>query len=395
MKKENYNSTIYASCMGYVIQAIVNNFAPLLFVTFNRIYGISLDKIAILISFNFGIQLLVDLLSSKFLPKIGYRKAVIAADIFAFLGLVGLATLPEALPNPYMGLICSICFYAVGGGVLEVVVSPLVEACPTNKKSATMSLLHSFYCWGHVAVVLLSTAFFAIFGIENWKVLSLLWAVVPVINGVWFLFVPIRTLEEEGGGSTIKSLVTSKAFWVMMLLMVCSGACEQGISQWASAFAEDGLKVSKTFGDLMGSCAFALLMGISRLIYAKGSGKIKLEKFMLLSGGLCLISYLIVAISPVAIINLLGCVICGFSVGIMWPGSYSIASKKIPNGGTTMFALLALAGDLGCTSGPAVLGYFSEAFGSFKVGALFTAVFPLLMIIGLILCKKTKNGERA
>ena len=391
MRKENFKSTIYASCMGYVIQAIVNNFAPLLFITFKNTFNISLDKIAILVSFNFGVQLLVDLFSSKFLPIIGYRKAVIAADIFSFLGLTGLAILPDIFSNPYIGLICAVFLYAIGGGILEVVISPLVEACPTDKKSATMSLLHSFYCWGHVAVVVLSTVFFAVFGVENWRIMALLWAIVPVINGVWFMFVPIRTLEEEGGGSSIKELVTSKIFWVMMLLMVCSGASEQGVSQWASAFAEEGLNVSKSIGDLAGPCTFAVLMGLSRLLYARANGMIKLEKFMMISGILCVLSYLTISFSPFAPLNLFGCAICGFSVGIMWPGSYSIASKKIKGGGTPMFALLALAGDLGCSSGPAVVGFISEMFNNnLKLGILAAAIFPTLLIIGLLLTKKNK-----
>jgi len=394
MKKKNYVNTISACSMGYVIQAIVNNFAPLLFVTFKNTFNISLDKIALLISFNFGIQLLVDLISSRFVPKIGYRVSVILADVFALLGLISLSFFPYMFSDAYIGIIISVFLYAIGGGLLEVVVSPIVEACPTNKKSATMSLLHSFYCWGHVAVVLLSTLFFSVFGIENWRIMALIWAIFPLINGIWFLFVPIKTLDEVNGKGSVIELFKSGIFWVMILIMVCSGASELGLSQWASAFAEEGLNVSKTVGDLTGPCAFAILMGISRLLYAGISHKIKLEKFMMFSTVLCVISYLTVALSPYPALNLIACAICGFSVGIMWPGTYSIASSKIKNGGTAMFAFLALAGDLGCSSGPALIGFISDAFNNnLKIGILTGTVFPILLIVGLLLSKMAKKDN--
>lgn len=394
MKKQNFKSTIYASCMGYIIQAVVNNFAPLLFITFKNTFNISLEKIALIVSFNFGVQLIVDLLSSKFISKIGYRNAVIIADIFSFLGIFGLAFLPFVFSDKYIGLLISVLLYAIGGGILEVVVSPIVEACPTEKKSAVMSMLHSFYCWGHVAVVILSTMFFTAFGIENWRILALIWSVLPLINGIWFMFVPIKTLEEENTGCGIKKILTSKTFWIMMLLMICSGASEQGISQWASAFAEEGLKVSKTAGDLAGPCAFAALMGISRLSYAGVSSKIKLESFMMISGILCVISYLTASLSDFAPLNLLGCAVCGFSVGIMWPGTLSIAAEKLKNGGTAMFALLALGGDLGCSSGPAVVGFISEIFNNnLKIGILAASVFPIALIIGLLYLRNHKKAQ--
>ncbi len=393
-KTFNYNHTIYASFIGYVVQAVINNFAPLLFLTFQSTYGISLDKITLLVTFNFGIQLLVDLASVKFVDKIGYKVSIVAAHIFAALGLAGLAVLPQ-LMNPFIGLLLSVAIYAVGGGLLEVLVSPIVEACPTQRKEAAMSLLHSFYCWGHVGVVLISTACFAIFGIENWRYMALFWAVIPVLNAIFYSQVPIASLVQEGEkGMTLGQLVHSRLFWIMMLLMLCAGACEQGISQWASAFAELGLGVSKTVGDLAGPLLFAVLMGTSRAVYGKYSDKMPLERFMALCGGLCLISYLTASLSSSPVLGLAGCALCGLSAGIMWPGTFSMAAAGIRGGGTAMFALLALAGDLGCSGGPTFVGFVSEAFGeNLKKGILAGAVFPILLLLGLFLYKRFGSGK--
>lgn len=398
MKKTlSYNHTIYASFIGYIVQAVINNFVPLLFLTFQSTYGISLDKITMLVTFNFGIQLLVDLASVKFVDKIGYRTSILIAHICAAVGLVGLTVLPEVMPNPFMGLLISVAVYAVGGGLLEVLVSPIVESCPTKRKEAVMSLLHSFYCWGHVGVVLLSTVFFSVFGIENWKYLAYFWALIPLLNAVYYSKVPFASLIEDGEkGMTLKELFRTKLFWIMMLLMMCAGACEQGISQWASAFAEMGLGVSKTVGDLAGPMLFAILMGSSRAIYGKYSDKIKLEKFMAICGVLCLGSYLLASLSKSPVLGLMGCALCGLSVGILWPGTFSMAAAGIRTGGTAMFALLALAGDLGCSGGPTFVGLVSEACGEdLKKGILAGAIFPILLLIGLFFNKKNKASCEA
>ena len=398
MKKTlNYNHTIYASFIGYIVQAVINNFVPLLFLTFQSTYGISLDKITMLVTFNFGIQLLVDLVSVKFVDRIGYKTSILIAHIFAAIGLAGLTILPEIMPDPFVGLLLSVAIYAIGGGLLEVLVSPIVEACPTKRKEAAMSLLHSFYCWGHVGVVLLSTAYFTVFGIENWKYLALIWALIPLLNAVYYSRVPFASLMDEGEkGMTLKELVRTGLFWIMMLLMVCEGACEQSISQWASAFAELGLGVSKTVGDLAGPLLFAMLMGSSRAIYGKYSEKIKLEKFMAICGVLCLGSYLLASLSKSPVLGLMGCALCGLSVGILWPGTFSMAAAGIRGGGTAMFALLALAGDLGCSGGPTFVGLVSETCGeNLKKGILAGAIFPVLLLIGLFLNKKNKASFEA
>lgn len=393
--KTNYKSTVYACFVGYIVQAIVNNFIPLLFLTFQDSYGIPLSKITFLVTFNFLFQLAVDLISAVVIDKIGYRVAVVAAHVFATGGLVSLAILPDVMPDPFTGLMISVVIYALGGGLLEVLISPMVEACPTDNKEAAMSLLHSFYCWGHVGVVLLSTLFFATIGIEHWKVLAVLWALIPLINGIVFLKVPIaKLLSEDEKGLSIKELVSGKAFWIFILLMFCAGSCEQAVSQWASAFAEKGLQISKALGDLAGPMLFAVLMGASRVLYSKIGEKLNLQKAMVFCGLLCMGSYLLIALSPVPILGLIGCGICGFSVGLLWPGTFSLAAVGIPKGGTAMFALLALAGDLGCSMGPTLVGRVSALAGDdLRKGILVAVVLPVLLLVALAMNKKAETRE--
>ncbi|MCD7919144.1 MAG: MFS transporter [Clostridiales bacterium] len=376
--------TIRACFVGYIVQAIVNNFVPLLFLTFQSAYGIPLSSITLLITFNFTVQLMVDLLSPRFIDWVGYRAAIVLAHVMAAAGLIGLAVLPDLLPSPFAGLVVSVLVYAVGGGLLEVLVSPIVEACPTDNKESTMSLLHSFYCWGHVGVVLLSTVFFTLFGTERWKILALLWAVVPIVNCVIFTRVPIYSLLEEGEqGLSMKELLGKRTFWLALVLMICAGASEQAVSQWTSTFAESGLQVSKTLGDLCGPMFFAILMGTARALYGKYGARIDLIRTMKFSAGLCVVSYLVISLSPWPMLSLLGCGVCGFSVGILWPGTFSMTARLLPRGGTLPFALLALGGDIGCSAGPTVVGILSSlAGGDLRVGILAAVGFPVLMLLG-------------
>ncbi|MCI8286220.1 MAG: MFS transporter [Lachnospiraceae bacterium] len=393
--KNKYQKTIYACFIGYIVQAIVNNFVPLLFLTFQDTYGIPLSQITMLVTINFGLQLLVDLISVGFVDRIGYRASMIIAHLFAASGLILLAVLPELLGNPFAGILIAVILYAIGGGLLEVLVSPVVEACPSDHKEQTMSLLHSFYCWGHVAVVLVSTVFFKIFGIENWKVLACIWALIPLINTFLFARVPIASLIEEGEkGLSIKELVRMKIFWIFMLMMMCAGASEQSVSQWASTFAEKGLGVSKIVGDLAGPMAFAILMGSARVFYGKYGEKINLDRFMTGSSILCVISYLCISFIPNPVIGLIGCAVCGLSVGIMWPGTFSKAAASIRKGSTALFAMMALAGDLGCSGGPTVVGMVSSCFDEdLKKGILAAVFFPLFLIFGIWMCKKEKKAD--
>lgn len=385
-----YKETIFACFISYIIQAIVNNFAPLLFLTFSQTYAISLEKITALITINFFIQLVVDMASTAFVDRIGYRASMIVAHIAAAFGLIGMAVLPEIMPNPFVGLLLSVFLYACGGGLLEVLVSPIVEACPSDNKEKTMSLLHSFYCWGHVGVVLISTAFFAAFGIEKWKYLAVAWAILPILNTFIFAKVPMAELVAENETKLgFRGLFGEKIFWVFFVMMLCAGASEQAVSQWVSAFAEKGLGVSKTLGDLCGTMMFAAAMGASRAYYGKFGENIKIDNFMIISSALCVVSYLMIALFPSAVVSLLGCALCGLSVGIMWPGTYSRASATIPGGGTAMFAMLALAGDIGCTSGPTLVGYVSGISGdNLKLGIFCAVVFPIGILAALLATKR-------
>ncbi len=388
-----YDKTITACFVGYIVQAVVNNFAPLLFLFFQRSYHIPLSQITLLVTFNFGVQLLVDLLSVGFVDKIGYRASMILAHVLSAAGLILLTVLPEILPAPFVGILIAVMIYAVGGGLLEVLVSPVVEACPSDNKEKAMSMLHSFYCWGHAGVVLLSTLFFYIVGIENWKILAVIWALIPAGNAVAFMKVPIAPLMEEGErGFTLKELFRIKIFWVLLIMMVCAGASEQAVSQWASTFAEKGLGISKTAGDLAGPMAFAILMGSSRLFYGKYGDRIDLDRFMIGSSILCILSYLGISLFPMPELSLIACAVCGLSVGIMWPGAFSKASATLPKGGTAMFALLALGGDVGCSGGPTLVGMVSGALGdNLKMGVLAGIVFPVMLLLGVIVCGRVKR----
>lgn len=388
--KNQYNKTITACFVGYIVQAIVNNFVPLLFLTFQRMYGIPLSQITLLVTFNFGVQLLVDLLSVGFVDKIGYRASMVIAHVLAAAGLILLTVLPEIMGTPFAGILIAVMVYAIGGGLLEVIVSPVVEACPSGNKEKAMSMLHSFYCWGHVGVVLLSTLFFRLFGIENWKILAVIWAAIPICNAFVFTRVPIAPLMEEGEtGLKLGELFCIRIFWILLIMMICAGASEQAVSQWASTFAEKGLGISKTAGDLAGPMAFAILMGASRAFYGKYGDRIDLDRFMIYSSCLCILSYLGISLIPVPQISLIACAVCGLSVGIMWPGTFSKASAALPKGGTAMFALLALGGDLGCSGGPTLVGIVSSALGDdLKMGVLAGVIFPVLLLAGILLCRK-------
>lgn len=392
MRQLSYQHTIYASYLGYITQAVVNNLVPLLFLVFQDTFGIPLQKITLLITVNFAIQLVVDFASAKFVDQIGYRPCIIAAHVFAAAGLVGLSVFPYIFSDPFLGLLLSIFLYAIGGGLTEVLISPIVEACPTDNKASVMSLLHSFYCWGTVGVIALSTLFLAVFGKASWRILACLWAILPAVNAIYFARVPIAPLVQDGQSLSIKELFSMRIFWIFVLLMVASGASEQAMSQWASAFAERGLGVSKTVGDLAGPCMFSILMGCARVFYAKFSERIKLLNFIIGSCVLCIAAYLLASLSPSPVLALIGCGLCGLSVGILWPGVFSLASARCRNGGTAMFALLALAGDLGCSGGPTTVGMAASAFGdNLNLGLLFALIFPIVMILGCLACMRMKS----
>lgn len=393
--KNKYRKTLLACYLGFITQAIAANFAPLLFLTFHTGYGIPLGKIALISGAFFFTQLIVDVLCARFADRLGYRRCAVAAELCSAAGLIGLAFLPDLLPDPFIGIMLSVIVYAIGSGLIEVLGSPIVEACPFDHKEAVMSLLHSFYCWGSVGVILLSTLFFAAFGVDSWKILACVWALVPIYNIFNFAVCPIESLTEEGEGMKISGLLQVPLFWLAILLMVCAGASELSMAQWASAYAESALGLSKAVGDLMGPCLFAVTMGISRAIYGKWGHKLNLTKFMLGSGALCFVCYLAASLSSQPIIGLIGCIFCGFSVGIMWPGTISICSGHIPAGGTAMFALLAMAGDLGGAFGPSLVGNITQqANNNLQAGMLAGCAFPLVLVLALLGMKAVGRQAR-
>ncbi|MBR1773267.1 MAG: MFS transporter [Eubacterium sp.] len=392
--EKNYKKTLKACYLGFITQAIVANFAPLLFLKFHTEYGIPLGQIALISTTFFFTQLIVDILCAKYVERIGYRRAVVLSEAASAVGLVGLAFLPDLLPSPFFGIIVSAIIYAIGSGLIEVLVSPIVEACPFENKEAVMSLLHSFYCWGTVAVILLSTLFFGVFGISNWKWMACIWAIIPIYNIYNFMTCPIEYLVENGEGMSVGELLKSPLFWTGIILMICAGASEISMAQWASAFTESALGIEKRMGDLAGPCMFAVMQGISRVIYGKYGNRIDLNKYMMGSGALCLFCYILASLSHNPFLSLVGCIMCGFSVGIMWPGTISIMSKRLPVGGTAMFALLAMAGDIGGSVGPAEVGIVTQtANDNLQVGMLSASVFPTVLIIMLLLIRKqNKRG---
>ncbi len=390
----NFSHTIKASYVASISQAIVNNFLPLLLVTFQRDFGIRLEQLALLVGFNFVVQLLVDFIASLTVDRIGYRPAIVAAHVFTSLGLLLLGILPGRM-DTFQGLMIAVAIYAIGGGIVEVLVSPIVEACPTENKAGAMSLLHSFYCWGHMGVVLLSTAYFLLFGVASWRWLAALWALVPAVNVYLFLHVPINTLPSaDMAPGRYKRLLSSPVFWLLFILMICSGASEQGMAQWASAFAELGLKVSKAVGDVLGPTFFAMMMGTARALHAKWSDRFNVQTAMIASSMLCIAAYLVAAFSPNALVALFAVGACGFSVGLFWPGTFSLAAVDLPTGGTAMYALLALAGDLGCSAGPSLVGLVSSrAGGNLSYGFLAAIVFPVAMIVFIRVLDRRKKQE--
>ena len=392
--QKNYKKTLFACYFSFVTQSITANFIPLLFLTFKGRYNISFNILALIPVVFYLTQLIVDLAATKFADKIGYRPCVVASQALSSLGLIAIAILPELFFNPFIGILIAVVLYAVGSGLVEVLVSPIIEACPFENKDGVMSFLHSFYCWGSMAVILGSTLFFAIFGIENWKILTFIWAIIPLGNTFNFIGCPIEPLVPDGESMGIKKLFKTPIFWLMILLMICSGASEIGMSQWASAFTESALGISKAVGDLLGPCLFMLFMGIARVLYGKFSAKLNLTKVMLACAILCACCYLLASLSSMPVLGLVGCALCGLSVGVMWPGSISISSESCPKGGTAMFAFLALAGDFGGILSPAIVGSLSEkAGGNLKVGLLAATAFPVILVVALIILMCVKNKK--
>lgn len=388
-KTKKYSLTLTACYVGYVIQAMVNNLSPLLFVQFKRQFALDSAKLSFIIFINFGLQIIVDSLSAKITEKIGYRAGAILAQVFSCTGLICLGVLPNVI-NPFAGIITATVLMAIGGGFVEVILSPVIEALPLGNKSGAMCFLHSFYCWGHIFTVLAATIYFNLFTIDAWRYLPVALAVIPLLNCITFAVCPLETLEGDETPSSYKSIFTMRGFWLFPVLILASGAAEQAIAQWASDFAEIGLGVDKTLGDVFGTCLFALGMALSRTVYGVLGEKIDLKKAFVLCGGLLIGSYLLAALSPSAGLSLAGIAFGGVFVGLLWPGLYAVAGQAYPKGGTKMFGVLALFGDIGCTVGPTLTGLVSN---DIKTGLLFATCFPVIVFIcSVILLKRTKKN---
>lgn len=406
----SFKHTLYACFIGYITQAIVSNLPSLLLVIFQDEFQLSLQKITLLLTIGFTVQICIDLIAGKIVDRFGYRASIIIANICCIGGLVCMSILPSFM-DPFWALLIAISLNSIGGGFIEVVISPIVEALPGDEKAKAMSVLHSFYCWGLVGVVVLTTLYFAIFGLHNWHYLPMLWSIVPIVNSFLFTTVPIRQLVEQHEQLPMKKLLSLKTFWLLFALMICAGAAEQAMSKWSSLFAERGLGVSKTMGDLLGPCAFAILMGLARIFYSKKADKIDMKKLLLWSSVLCVCSYLIASLASNPILSLMGCALTGLAIGVLWPVTLSLSAQTYPKGGNSMFALLALGGDIGCAIGPSTVGLVSLAANSnssllnqfatsdrlaeFSLrGGLFIAIiFPIIIIVCVRQLQKAKHNQ--
>ncbi|MBR3856348.1 MAG: MFS transporter [Bacteroidaceae bacterium] len=390
---KDYRKTKLACYLGFVTQAIVANFTPLLFMAFHREYEIPIAEMALIPAVFYIVQLVTDLLCAKF-KNINYRRSIIISAITSAVGLAGIAFLPEFFHNPMVGILICVSVYAVGSGLIEVLCSPIIEACPFPDKESMMSLLHSFYCWGAVGVIVGSTLFFSIFGLENWRILACLWALIPLYNIINFATCPIEPIVQDAEGLSMSRLLKKPIFWLFLLLMVAAGASESSMAQWTSAFAEASLGVDKAIGDLAGPCSFAFCMGLGRLWYGKKGQNLNLLSYMKASGALCFAAYLIASLSSIPLVSFVGCMISGLAVGIMWPGSISLTSARIPGGGTALFALLALAGDMGGTLGPSLVGLCTKSSeNDIQSGILAASVFPVILVVSLLCIRGKRNCQ--
>ena len=403
MPKSRFKATMKACYLGYVTQAVVITLAPLLFIIFQDSFHISYEQLGRLVLFNFATQIFADWVAMHIVDRIGYRVSALIAHAFCALGLIALGILPFVLPNPYMGLIVAVMIYAMGGGFIEVIISPIVDTLPNEAKASAMSLLHSFFCWGQVGVVVITTLLLKLLGPSLWYLLPVAWSLIPIYNFFRFIQVPLLPPVAEHERTPIRALLKKPVFVVALLLMLSAGASELTMSQWASLFAEKGLGVGKILGDLLGPCLFAVFMGIGRTIHGVMGHRMNLRHAMLATASLCVLCYLVTVFVPIPVLALLGCAFCGFSVSLMWPGTFSLVAEAFPKGGTAMFGLMAIFGDLGGSIGPWMAGFLSDAVQhseramalasrwsllpeqlGLKIGLLAAIEFPILMILGLI-----------
>lgn len=410
--KYTFKHTLRACYTGFVTQAVVNNLAPLLFIVFQDKYNISFEMVGRLILINFGTQIIADYIAARYADRLGYRRAAVLAHLFCAVGLICLGVLPAIMPNPYTGLMIAAVIYAAGGGFIEVLISPIVDSLPGEAKASAMSLVHSFYCWGQMAVVLFTTLLLKALGVDLWFLLPVMWSLIPIYNLFQFLKVPLMPTVSEEEKTPLRELFKTRTFLLALILMMCAGSSELTMSQWSSLFAEKGLQVPKMLGDLLGPFLFALFMGVGRSLYAAFGHRIHLRSALVVSGVLCVICYAVTIFVQLPVVSLLGCAVCGLSVSLMWPGTVSLTAETWPKGGTAMFGLLAIFGDLGASVGPWIAGLISDltvqarnlvdighSYGlnpdqlGMKAGLLSAMIFPIILTVGVSLLKKKRVAD--
>ena len=383
-----YIPTKIACYIGYIVQAVVNNFLPILFIAFNNIYGLGYEELARLMVFNFATQMVVDFITPKIVSKVGYKTGAVLSQLTAALGLFLLGVLPRIM-DTYTGIILSIIIYAFGSGLMEVLISPIVEMLPTSDKSGNMSLLHSFYCWGQAFTIIVTTILVMIFGYSRWANIPMLWAIIPFFNTLFFIKVPVIEPSIKTEKFKLKHLIKDQKFLIYMVMMLCAGASEIAMAEWASMFAQQALGISKVIGDLLGPCAFAIFMGTGRIWYAAVSKKLDFSKTLIVLSILCFICYIVVAVCEIPLVALIFCAVCGFTVSISWPGIYSEGAREFPEGSSVMYSVFAMCGDTGCCLGPWVLGIVADSAG-LNMGFLSASSFSVIMILAVLLLRKKR-----
>lgn len=397
----DYRLTIRCCYLGMFVQAIVINLAPILFIPFKEQLGLTFEQLGRLILINFVTQVAFDLIAGATVTRLGVRRMVVAAHILVTLGLWLFAWLPGRLTSPYAGLVIGTIVFSMGGGVLELLLSPIINAVPSERKAADMSLLHSFYAWGQMTVILLTALAVFVLPAGPWRWVAPFWSIVPALGAWGFSRAPIPPFVEEEKRHRLRELLRVPAFLAAMLGLALAGASEIAISQWISAFAEKALRFPKLLGDLGGVCLFAAALGVGRTWYGLYGHKVCIRTRMIGGALLATVMYVLASLSPWPWVSLLACVMSGLAVSLFWPGLLSLTAVRFPLAGASMFAVLCAAGDMGCALAPwAVglcadrvtalglgggMGWTPEAFG-LRMGLLAGALFPfglLLVLIGL------------
>lgn len=357
---KSYQLTTISCFVGIFCQAVSSNITAILFIPLMTLYGLSYVHLGLLVGINFTTQVLVDIIASRLVDRYGFRVFVLPSDILAVIGLVLFGLTPVLFDNILTGLVFSTIIFSASCGLQEVMLSPIVNAIPHNDKGPAMALMHSFYAWGQVATIIITTLFLFFFGIENWQVIVFLWALVPLVNFFMFLAAPFPGVIHENQRMTMRDLIL-KPFYLVALLAIMGGAAtELVMNQWSSTFSEKVLELPKVTGDILGMCGFAVFLGLGRVLYGRYGSKINMNNVLVGSAAAAVVCYIAVAISPLPAISLAACAVCGLAASLLWPGTLVITAEKYPLAGAWIFAILAAAGDIGAASGPFAAGVITD-----------------------------------